>query len=462
MNTGGGTQQDLIEKIAVDAGQLSLGLAEVISVVEELTKHVTGQNEDFTRLKQSAEEVAVLSSHIAGTADQARAVAGDARRTVENSQGRVQHALTEIRALAATVTDMEKQLNGLRSALSRVARVAKEISAIAGQTNLLALNATIEAARAGEAGRGFAVVAGEVKALSRKTAEATAEIDATLRILNDQTRTLINESAAGTARAMAVAESTETISAVIRDVGEAMSQVDTQAQGISHNAATIDQGVGSIADRLTSMVTTVGQTSTKLTGASERIAVVRDLGESLIGATAELGVETPDTPLIKAAMATGAKIAATFENALERGDISEADLFDETYRQIPGTTPPHYMTRFTEFCDRVISPLQDPVAHANSRVRASCVVDRNGYMPAHQPEYSKPQGPDPVWNAANCRNRIKFDDRTNLAASRNRKPILLQTYNRQMGDKTVMVKDASVPLVIRGRHWGTYRLVFSG
>ncbi len=460
--TGADTQRsNQIEKIAADASQLSVGLSEVIDVVEELSGHVNRQGEDFNELKQSAGDVAKISSRIAGSAEQARTVIGEARSTVESSQTRVRTSLHEIRDLATTVTGMEAQLSGLREALARVAKVAKEINSIAGQTNLLALNATIEAARAGAAGRGFAVVANEVKALSRKTAEATAEIDSTLRALNEQAQKLIHESTAGSAKAAAVAESTDAIAAVMEAVGAAMNQVDAEAQHISTDATAIDNGVSSIDGRLADMSTGVLQTSARLKNARQGILHVRDLGESLIGTTAEMGVESVDSPYIRAAQETGAKIAAAFEAGLASGQISEADLFDENYRQVSGSNPPQFLTRFTEFCDRVLPSIQDPVATALKNVGAVCAVDRNGYMPSHQPQYSKPQGPDPVWNAANCRNRIKFSDRTAMAASQNRKPILLQTFNRKLGDRTVTMKDASVPVLVRGRHWGALRVVFS-
>src|SRR6187402_48307 len=71
------------------------------------------------------------------------------------------------------------------------------INMIAERTNLLSLNASIEAARAGEAGRGFAVVAEEIRNLANRAAQATSDIAAIVRGLQEAVQEAVAASTDG-------------------------------------------------------------------------------------------------------------------------------------------------------------------------------------------------------------------------------------------------------------------------
>lgn len=174
---------------------------------------------------------------------------------------------------------------------------------------------------------------------------------------------------------------------------------------------------------------------------------------------ANSGLETRDTPFINVVIQTAQKISQLFDHAVDGKRISLGDLFDTEYIPISGTNPQQYTTRFTEFTDQVLPPIQEPQLHFSPLVVFCVAVDRNGYAPTHNQKYSLPQRSSPVWNNSNCRNRRMFNLGAGLRAAQNLKPFLLQTYRREMGgSKFTMMKDVSAPIFVNGKHWGALRM----
>jgi methyl-accepting chemotaxis protein len=184
--------------------------------------------------------------------------------------------------------------------------------------------------------------------------------------------------------------------------------------------------------------------------------------ENLVEITNECGAVTPDTPFIEAVQDGAARLSALLAEAVARGRISMADLFDDRYQAVAGSNPPQVTTRFVALTDELFPPVQEALLAFDPKVVFCAAVDRNGYLPTHNAKFSQPQGKDPVWNAAHARNRRVFDDRTGLAAGRNERRFLLQTYRRDMGGgQRVLMKDLSAPITVQGRHWGGLRLAYS-
>ena len=171
----------------------------------------------------------------------------------------------------------------------------------------------------------------------------------------------------------------------------------------------------------------------------------------------------PDQPVIAIGAEIADRISELFENAVDGGDLTMEDLFDEDYQLVAGSDPVQHLTRFTAFTDKNLPDIQEPVPDRHDSIVFGAAVDRNGYLPTHNLKYCAPQRPDdPVWNAANCRNHRIFDDKTGLAAGQNTAPFLVQSYLRDMGGGNfIVMKDLSVPIYVKGRHWGGFRIGYS-
>jgi methyl-accepting chemotaxis protein len=454
-------EQDLREgfaQIAQLSGNLGIEITDISANIDQVAMQVRQDSETCQALRRLFSDLTDKNRAISNASRIAHAQAEAARHNMAASRQGIDRSLAEIRSLAESVTAIEGQLPGLSEALERISRAASGINAIARQTNLLALNATIEAARAGEAGRGFAVVAGEVKALARQTAEATAEIDITLQELAAQTRQLIARSAEGVQRASAAQGGTQAIGSVLSALDDAMVQIAGNAGNIAEAATETDSHYETLTRRVESMTGGIDESASALDAAEERLHSLRDYSEALMKLTAVSGVETLDTPFIETAIRYAAHISALFSEAVDRGDVSMDELFDDRYQPIPGTNPQQHLAKHTNFAEKLLPPLLEDGLKSRAEVVYCIVADRNGYIAVHNKVYSQPQREDLAWNTANCRNRRLFNDRVGLAAGQNRDRFLLQTYRRDLGGgRFVLLKEVAAPITVKGRPWGGVR-----
>lgn len=443
-------------------GPLWESLAAVALDIGAVNDRLSGSVGQFDHLRGAAEEMAAANHDIDRAAGTANGAAEQVLAEARESRAALDRATGDIQDLVRTVGRIEQQLAGLSEALRQVSAVSQEIEAIAKQTRLLALNATIEAARAGEAGKGFGVVAGEVKALAQQTSNATAHIEDTVADLEKLIGDMVRESAGSREHASAVEASTATLSHVVESLQNGLETVGGQIGAIATAAAGNLDRCSMVVDSVSLLTKDVEEESSHLHHANHQVSDLMTQTQTLIASAIANGFEMADSIYVRRAQEAAEAIGRLFEEQVGAGRLTLSDLFDEAYKPVPGTDPQQHTTRFSDLTDRLLPGLQEPLLASDGNILFCAAVDRNGYLPTHNRKYSQPQGKDPLWNAANCRQRRIFNDPVGLAAGRNTKPFLLNSYKRDMGGgKMVMMKDVSAPITVQGRHWGGFRLGYT-
>lgn len=441
------------EAVSSDAG--------VHALAQALQRDTSGLGLEAAQLRGTLEDSAAVAERQVGTlselVQQAQQI-GQAQQHIHSETQLSQQALQRARD---SVEHVGSEVTGVVSTLHQVSDAARQITQVALQTRLVAFNASVEAKRAGDAGLGFGVVADAVKDLSTQVESISKAIMGTVATLDQRIQSLAADLSTGDASSGKGGgkDSSEDSG---RQVHQALLGVEAAVQRIVSAAESSAQLSSGINQQVSRMAQEVQQTRDVLGTATRRSEAVLGVSERLMELIATCGVETSDTPYIHMAQQVAGQIAHALGEALAQGRITQAQLFDEHYQALSGSQPPQHTTAFNALSDALFPSFQEAALKALPQVVFCIAADRNGYISTHNRAYCHPQRPgDVTWNTAHSRWRRIFNDRTGLASARNTRPFLLQTYRRDMGGGTfVLLKEASAPIEVGGRHWGGLRLAY--
>jgi HAMP domain-containing protein len=161
------------------------------------------------------------------------------------------------------------------------------------------------------------------------------------------------------------------------------------------------------------------------------------------------------------AAALGAQTySAMLEDAIDNGYLTVDEVFDRNYEPIKGydfAGKAKYHTKYDFYTDRVVLKFQDRFLDSEDFVYA-VGADLNGYVPTHNTPFQRPLAGVPAQDAIYNRTKRIFDSPVELKAAGNTEPGLVQRY--ELGDTAMW--DVSSPILVKGKHWGGFRVGVSG
>ncbi|PYG34703.1 methyl-accepting chemotaxis protein [Pelagimonas varians] len=450
---------DELDRLTRDATRLGRETVDIGGFLQELDDQCHVQLDDLGGIKTHTNTLSDTSERMVNAVQRMAATADEAIEKVEQSTAFIAQNSNNAQELAEWVRSVHSESATVEEMLQAVRMSNSEISDIAWQVHILAVNAKIEAARAGQAGKGFSIVADSVSELSQKTATAADTISATVKRLSEWMARLHHGAQVTSQKAEEVLDRSSGADMALSEIDTRMGSLRDDAHGLAGETTAAKDAVDQVGGAVRTIINSVTSVTNGVEEATRRCNSLVDTSENILQHTVALGGSGEDSGMITQAQDLAGQVAQAFENALQRGRVSMAQLFDESYRPIPGTNPEQVTTGFTKLADSLLPQIQEHIVATVPKVVFCAAVDRNGYLPTHNKKFSQPQSKDPIWNAGNCRNRRIFDDRVGLKAGQSQAPFLLQVYRRDMGGGNfVLMKDLSAPIKIQGRHWGGIRI----
>jgi twitching motility protein PilJ len=279
-----------LHKLVSNVSQASEAMGVATQDSEAMAQRLLVSTEKQVREIKEAEESVQLIVRSIGEVDAAaiKATAVGKQTLLVTGQGAqaVRNTIAGMDGIREHIQETSKRIKRLGESSQEIGEIVDLISDITEQTNVLALNAAIQAASAGEAGRGFSVVAEEVQRLAERSADATKQIGALVKMIQSDTHDAVAAMEKSTLGVVEGAKLSEMSGQSLKEIEQVSEELSTLINSISVSTQVQTDMAGEVASVMHEIMKLTKQTVEGSRATSDSAVKLTGLASGLRGSVA--------------------------------------------------------------------------------------------------------------------------------------------------------------------------------